>query len=144
MHLETTLTTHTKHWPDMCFVLLMLLCAYFSSDSKTVRCLLQCWACNSSLHARSLLFNDVNVFPRQPHISRAVNLPLTLVARCLLNTNQFSVIKPVETAIPQPASAGYPPLYRSPHFELKYSIALMLLRLKPAGLDFQLPPPPGW
>lgn len=43
-------------------------------------------------------------------------------------------------AVPQPASAGYPPLYRSPRFELKYSMALMLLRLKPAGLDFQFPP----
>lgn len=55
--------------------------------------------------------------------------------------NQFSVIKPVEMAIPQPASAGYPLLYCSPRLELKYSLVLMLLRLKPAGLDFQFPTP---
>lgn len=85
-------------------------------------------------------FTMLTSFQGTPHF---VSLPLTLEASCLLNMNQFSVIKPMEMAIPQPASAGYPLLYRSPRLELKYSLVLMLLRLKPAGLDFQFPPPSG-
>lgn len=43
-------------------------------------------------------------------------------------------------AIPHPASAGCSQLYHFPWLGLKYFIALMLFRLKPAGLVFQFPP----
>lgn len=141
-HLDHTQLTR-QHRLDMCFVLLMLLCCYNSCDSLTVRCPPQRWACRSSRRARSPLFNDANFFPRHPHLSHAVNLPLTLVTSCLLNTNQFSVIMPVELAIPQPASSGHPPLYRSPRLELKYSTALMHLRIETCRVGFSISPL-GW